>query len=195
MSSQQEGRPVDPIELGHGKTELETFLEPTCPYSKRTFEKLPALVEAAGADRLTVRIRFVSQPWHLYSGVVTRAILAASATEGGKDVALRAMAGIYRHREEFEFENHCSGPSMTRTPADLLKQISELAGVDLSGAFCWKTVDQALRWHVKYSRQNGVHVSPSFAVNRIIEPAMSSGQTIEEWLQILRLPAPAAASR
>ena len=187
MPSPEEAHPVAPIELGHGKTELEVFLEPTCPYSKRTFEKLQPLLDAAGADRLTIRVRFLSQPWHLYSGVVTRAILAASATAGGKATALKAMAGIYRLREEFEFEGHCSGANMQRTPSDILKHISELAAVDLTAAFCWKSVDQALRWHVKYCRQTGVHVSPTFAVNRIIEPSMSSGQTIEEWLQILHL--------
>jgi hypothetical protein len=41
-----------------------------------------------------------------------------------------------------------------------------------------------------------VHVSPTFAVNRIIEPAMSSGQTVEEWLEVLHLSrATAAANR
>jgi hypothetical protein len=124
---------------------------------------------------------------------VTRAILAASATEGGKEAALGAMAGIYRHREEFEFDDHCSGANMARTPADILRHVSELAGVDLTAAFCWKSVDRALRWHVKYCRQNGVHVSPSFAVNRILEPSMSSGQTVAEWLKVLQLSRPAPA--
>jgi hypothetical protein len=193
MTSPDEIHPVAPIELGHGKTEFEVFLEPTCPFSKRAFQKFQPLLDAAGADRLTIRIRFLSQPWHLYSGVVTRAILAASATEGGKEAALSAMAGIYRHREEFEFDDHCSGANMHRTPADILRQVAELAGVDLTAAFCWKSVDRALRWHVKYCRQNGVHVSPSFAVNRILEPSMSSGQTVEEWLEVLHLSRPAAA--
>ena len=76
MSTSPDTRPVAPLSLGHGPTEVEFFLEPTCPYSKRTFEKLPALVAALGEDKVTVRIRFNSQPWHLYSGVVTRAILA-----------------------------------------------------------------------------------------------------------------------
>jgi hypothetical protein len=44
-----------------------------------------------------------------------------------------------------------------------------------------KSVDLALRWHTKYCRQNGVHVSPTFAVNRVINNAMSSGQSVEEW--------------
>jgi hypothetical protein len=194
MTSPDEIHPVHPIELGHGKTEFEVFLEPTGPFSKRAFEKFQPLLDAAGADRLTIRVRFLSQPWHLYSGVVTRAILAASATKGGKEAAFRAMAGIYRHREEFEFDDHCSGANMDRTPADILRHVSELAGIDLTAAFCWKSVDQALRWHAKYCRQNGVHVSPSFAVNRIREPSMSSGQTVEEWLDILRVPRPYAAS-
>jgi len=193
MTSPDESHPVAPIELGHGKTELEVFLEPTCPYSKRTFEKFQPLLDAAGADRLTIRVRFLSQPWHLYSGVVTRAILAASATAGGREAALRAMAGIYRHREEFEFDGHCSGANMHRTPADILRHVSELASVDLTAPFCWKSVDKALRWHVKYCRQNGVHISPSFAVNRILEPSMSSGQTVEEWLEVLGLARAAAA--
>ena len=187
MTSPDDNHPVAPIELGHGKTELEVFLEPTCPFSKRAFAKFQPLLDAAGADRLTIRVRFLSQPWHLYSGVVTRAILAASATEGGTEAALTAMAGIYQHREEFEFDDHCSGASMHRTPAEILRHVSELAGIDLTAAFCWKSVDRALRWHVKYSRQNGVHVSPSFAVNRILEPSMGSGQTVEEWLEALPL--------
>ena len=176
---------VTPLTLGHGETELEAFLEPTCPYSKRVYAKLKPLVDAVGADALTVRIRFVSQPWHLFSGIVTRAILAASTTEDGRETALRAMAGIYQNREDFEFEHHHSGPNMDRTPNDIINAVSDLAGVDLSQAWKLDSVGRALRWHVKYARQNGVHVSPSFAVNRIVEPAMSSGQSVEEWREYI----------
>jgi hypothetical protein len=185
MTAHDDSRPVPPLTLGHGPAELEAFLEPTCPYSKRAFEKFPALVEAAGADRLTIRIRFLSQPWHLYSGVVTRAILAAAALRGA-DVALNVMAGIYKDREAFEFDGHCRGENMDRTPADILGAISSLAGEDLTAAFCWKSVDRALRWNVRYGRQMGVHSSPSFAIARMVEPQMSSGQSVEEWLALLR---------
>lgn len=186
MTPTDDTHPVAPLELGHGKTVLEMFLEPTCPHSKRAFEKLEPLLAAVGEDRLTVKIRFHSQPWHLYSPVVTKSILAASATEGGKATALRAMAGIYRNRDDFEFEDHCSGANMNRTPTDIRNAISELAGVDLAEAFCFKSVDRALRWHTKFSRQNGIHVSPTFAINGIVEPAMQSGQTVEEWTELLR---------
>lgn len=178
---------VDPLDIGQGATELEIFLEPTCPFSKRAFEKLRPLLDSVGEDRLTIRIRFVSQPWHLFSGIVTRGILAASATEGGRTAALEVMNGIYQRREEFEFEHHHSGANMDRTPRQILADISALAGTDLSDAWKLKSVDRALRWHTKYSRQNGVHESPTFSVNRIINPSMSSGQTIEEWRKHLDL--------
>lgn len=187
MTASQDARSPEPIELGRGKTELEIFLEPTCPFSKRAFGKLQPLVDCVGEEELTVKIRFVSQPWHLFSGVVTRCILAASATEGGKQAGLAAMNAVYEHREEFEFENHCSGPNMERTPAQIIAHLSDLVGIDLSEPFKYKSVDQALRWHTKYSRQTGVHVSPSFAVNRLINGAMSSGQSVEEWAKELGL--------
>jgi hypothetical protein len=185
MTSHDTHRPA-PLELGHGKTELEIFLEPTCPYSKRAFAKLPELIDKVGDDKLTIKIRFVSQPWHLFSGIVTRAILAASATEGGKEAAFRAMTGIYARREDFEFEDHSHGPNMNRTPAEILAEVSKLAGTDLSAAFRLKSVDQALRWHARYVRQNGVHESPTFAINGIIERNMSSGQSVEEWAELLK---------
>ena len=176
-----------PLELGHGTTELEVFLEPTCPFSKLAFGKLAPLLDRVGHERLTIQIRFVSQPWHLFSGIVTRTILAASATAGGRDLALTAMRAVYDRREEFEFEDHSSGPNMDRTPHQIIAQISELVGTDLSEAFRYPTVGAALRWHTRYARQNGVHVSPTFLVNRIVNTNMSSGQAIEDWAKEMGL--------
>jgi hypothetical protein len=172
--------------MGRGPAELEAFVEATCPHSKRAFGKFRPLLDAVGEDRLIIKIRFVSQPWHLFSPVVTRAILAASATEGGVATALRAMAGVYANREDFEFEDHSAGPNMDRTPAEIIRAVGELAGVDLSEAFRLKSVDRAMRWHARYYRQNGIHESPTFMVNRLVEPKMNSRQTIEEWSELLR---------
>ena len=182
--AQSSDAPLAPVAIGHGGTELEMFLEPTCPYSKRAFEKAPALLSAVGEDKLTIVFRFVSQPWHLFSGIVTRAILAASAA-GGTPAALKAMAGVYARREDFEFEDHSHGPNMDHTPNQILADIAAITGLDLSAAFRLNSVGNALRWNTKYHRQNGVHVSPTFSIDRIIEPNMSSGQTIEEWAALI----------
>jgi hypothetical protein len=96
------------------------------------------------------------------------------------------MEGVYANREDFEFENHSSGPNMDRTPAEIIRAVGELAGVDLSEAFRLDSVDRAMRWHARYYRQNGIHESPTFMINRLVEPKMSSRQTIEEWSELLR---------
>ena len=186
MAAPSSAYPLPTLALGHGPLEFEVFVEPTCPHSKRAFEKFRPLLAAIGEDRLTIKIRFVSQPWHLFSGVVTRSILAASATAGGVPAAFRAMEGIYEHRENFEFEKHSSGPNMNRTPADIIREVGQHAGIDVAQAFRLDSVDRAMRWHARYYRQNGVHSSPTFMVGGLVEPAMSSGQTIEEWTEFLR---------
>ena len=75
---------ADPLVWGHGPRVFEVFLEPTCPFSIRVFGKLEDLLDKAGEDRITVKVRLHSQPWHMYSGVIVRCILAASTLEGGK---------------------------------------------------------------------------------------------------------------
>ncbi len=178
---------INQIQLGSGELELEIFLEPTCPFSKRAFAKLQPLLSAVGESELTIKIRFLSQPWHLFSAVVTRCILAATATEGGQEVGLRVMQVVFENREDFVCQDHCTGPNLNRSPADIVDHISQLSGIDLSEAFKLDSVTRAVKWHTKYARQNGVHSSPSFAINGLVNDAMGSGQSIEEWAQLLGL--------
>lgn len=69
---------ADPFVWGHGPRVFEMFLEPTCPFSAKAFGKLDELFAQAGEDRVTDKIRLQSQPWHLFSGIIVRCILAAS---------------------------------------------------------------------------------------------------------------------
>src|ERR1051326_7506519 len=103
---------ADPLEWGSGPRSFEVFLEPTCPFSVRAFGKLGDLLDQAGTDRITVKLRLQSQPWHMYSGVIVRCILAASTLESGKAAAQSVMAAVAAHREEFEFERHQIGPNL-----------------------------------------------------------------------------------
>jgi len=73
---------ADPLVWGHEPRIFEVFLEPTCPFSVKTFGKLDDLLDQAGEDRITGKPHLQSQPWHMYSGVIVRCILAASTLEG-----------------------------------------------------------------------------------------------------------------
>ena len=176
---------ADALEWGHGKRIFEVFLEPTCPFSVKTFNKLDTLLEQAGADRITVKIRLQSQPWHMFSGVIVRGILAASTLPGGKDAAKAVMKAVGDHREEFEFEHHAGGPNLDATPNDIIARIEAYSGLDLREAFALPGLDREIKWHCKYSRQNGIHVSPTFMIDGLIQPSMSSGDEVADWVKAL----------
>ena len=172
---------ADPLVWGHGPRVLDMFLEPTCPYSVKAFGKIDALLAEAGEDRVAVRIRLQSQPWHLFSGVVVRCILAASTLDGGKESAKAVMAAVAAHREEFEFERHCAGPNLDATPNVILARIEAYSGFRLAEAFAIPDLDREIKRHCRYARQNGIHVSPTFMIDGLVQADMSSGDAVSAW--------------
>jgi protein-disulfide isomerase len=173
---------ADPLTWGHGPRVFEMFLEPTCPFSVKAFGKLDQTLADAGEDRITIKIRLQSQPWHMYSGVITRCILAASTLPAGKLAAKAVMAAVAAHREEFEFTRHCGGPNMDASPNDIIARIEAYSGVKLVDAFAIPTLDREVKWHSKYARQNGIHVSPTFMVDGLVQSDMSSGDAVSDWV-------------
>lgn len=174
---------AEPLSWGHGPRIFEVFLEPTCPFSVRAFNKLDALLAQAGEDRITIRIRLQSQPWHMFSGVLVRCILAASTLAGGRETARRVMAAIGAHREEFEFAHHAGGPNMDVTPNELIERLERYSGIKLKEAFAIPDLDREIKWHCKYARQNGIHVSPTFMIDGLVQTDMSSGDDVEAWVK------------
>lgn len=171
-----------PLTWGHGPHVFEMFLEPTCPFSVRAFGKLDELLQLAGEDRITVKLRLQSQPWHMYSGVLVRCILAASTLVQGRDAARAVMTAIAAHREEFEFDHHCGGSNLDVTPRELIQKLEAYSGVRLAAAFAIPDLDREVKWHAKYARQNGIHVSPTFMVDGLVQPTMGSGDAVADWV-------------
>jgi glutaredoxin len=175
-----------PLIWGAGPRHFEVFLEPTCPFSVKTFNKLDDFLTQAGEDNVRLQIWLHSQPWHLFSGVVIRAIIAASTLDGGKQTAKRVMAAVAAHREEFVFDHHCSGPNRDATPNDILKRLEDYSGLTLTPAFDIPDLDSVTKRHAKYARQNGIHGSPTFMVDGLIDPAMGSGDDVSGWAKRFR---------
>lgn len=174
---------ADVLVWGHGPEIFEVFLEPTCPFSVRAFNKFDALLAHAGEENITLKIRLQSQPWHLYSGLIVRYILAAACES--KEAAKKVMQAVADHREEFEFTDHCTGPNRDATPNQILARLKEVSGVDASAAFDQPDLQNTIKWHCKYARQNGIHVSPTFMVNGLVQPEISSGDDIAHWASFL----------
>ncbi|MBV8753783.1 MAG: thioredoxin [Hyphomicrobiales bacterium] len=172
---------AEPLAWGRGPRQFEMFLEPTCPFSVRAFGKLDETLAAAGPDNVTIKIRLISQPWHMYSGVIVRCVLAASTLPAGKEAAKAVLAAVAAHREEFEFTRRCSGPNMDATPNNIIARLENYSGLKLSDAFAIPNLDREIKWHTKYVRQNGIHVSPTFMIDGMVQPDMSSGDKVSDW--------------
>ena len=176
---------VDDLVWGTGPKVFEVFLEPTCPYSGKTFGKLDQLLAEAGDDKITLKIRLHSQPWHMFSGVIVRCVLAAATLPAGKEAAKAALAAVVAHREEFEFEHLATGPNRDATPNDIIRRIEAYSGLKLMYAFDRPDLDKPIRWQTRYARQNGIHVSPSFMIDGIVQSDMSSGDAVADWVKRL----------
>lgn len=172
---------ADPLHWGHGPHVFEAFLEPTCPFSVKAFNKLDDLLAQAGADHATIKIRLQSQPWHMYSGVLVRCIMAASTLPEGREAAKRVMAAIGAHRDDYEFEHHAGGANMDVTPSQLITRLEQHSGVPIRDAFAIPDLDREIRWHCRYARQNGIHVSPTFMIDGLVQPDLGSGDPVAKW--------------
>jgi protein-disulfide isomerase len=179
---------ADPMTWGRGPRIFEVFLEPTCPFSAKAFGKLDETLATAGEDRITIKIRLQSQPWHMYSAVIVRCILAASTLPEGKDAAKTVLATVAAHGEEFEFTRHCSGQNMDATPREIIARIEAYSGLQLTDAFAIPDLDREIKWHSKYARQNGIHSSPTFMVEGLVRSDMSSGDAVSDWVARLLAP-------
>jgi hypothetical protein len=175
---------ADPLAWGHGPYLFEMFREPTCPFSARALGKLDETLARAGEDKITVKIRLQSQPSHRYSGVVVRCIVAASIAglQGGGQIGHGDVAA---QREAFEFTSHCGGPNMDATPRDIIAWNEAYGGLQLAAAFAIPNLDRDVKWHSKYARQNGIHTSPTFMVDGSVQPDMSNGDAVSDWVSRL----------
>jgi hypothetical protein len=174
--------PLDPLVWGHGPRSLEVFLEPTCPFSGRALGKLDELLQRAGPERLTITLRLNPQPWHVFTPVLSRAVLAASATAGGRAAARAVLSALAAHRAEFEPDQHSQGPLLDRSPAQLLDRLEALSGVALRATFADPALTTELKRQARYARQNGIHTTPTFMVDGLVQADMGSGDEVSAWL-------------
>ena len=185
MSREEMMKPADLI-WGYGPQKVTFFLEPTCPFSVRASRKLMPFLAHVGEDTLTLQLCLHSQPWHLFSGVLTRCILAAATLPDGRDRAWQTLRAIGDHREEFEFSHHCEGLNMQTTPDELIARLEVYTHLNLAVPFRLPGVTDAMKAHTRHAREHGIHVSPTVMLDGRVDDRFQSGQTVEEWAALLK---------
>ena len=55
----------------------------------------------------------------------------------------------------------------------------------LAEAFAIPDLDREVKWHAKYGRQNGIHVSPTFMIDGRVGADISSVDAVTVWVSRL----------
>jgi hypothetical protein len=79
-----------------------------------------------------------------------------------------------------------AGGTFDATPNDIIRRIERYSGVKLAEAFAIPDLDREVKWHCKYARQNGIHVSPTFMIDGLVQADMSSGDRVADWVSRLQ---------
>ncbi|KAF0450148.1 thioredoxin-like protein [Gigaspora margarita] len=180
---------------------LEIYLDYVCPFSAKIFTRLRnevfPFIEKEYPGKIQFLFRQQVQPWHPCSSIVHEAALAVERIDKSK--FLDFSAKLYEVQKEYFDE---SVQNLTRSQinnslakhanlcgisSDQFVSLIEIPAVsnpsEARNAGNKLTAD--LKWHIKLSRQNGIHVSPTVLFDGIIDDTVSSSWTLAQWQEWL----------
>jgi hypothetical protein len=129
--------------------------------------------DSQNGDRITVQwLGTVCHCWKPREGRTL--MLRPTTSSGGSHHS--AIAGNWKPR---------GGPNLDATPNDIIRRIECYSGVKLAEAFAIPDLDREVKWHCRYARQNGIHVSPTFMIDELVQTDMSSGDPVADWVSRL----------
>ncbi|CDO73815.1 hypothetical protein BN946_scf185015.g144 [Trametes cinnabarina] len=178
---------------------LDIFLDYVCPFSAKLALAIDGVLKplfAPGgkyAGKVKVIFRNQVQPWHGSSTFVHEAGLAV-ARVAPEQFWTFSLALFANQREYYDI------PVSTLTPTQIREKLAELVsesiGEDKAAPFkdllTLKStpnggvdVTDDLKYTIKFSRQNGIHVSPTVLWDGLIANEISSSWGEKEWTEFL----------
>ncbi|KAJ3316570.1 hypothetical protein HDV06_003226 [Boothiomyces sp. JEL0866] len=177
------------------KNVLEVYLDYVCPYSRKTFDKInQIIVPYLKTTDLQIEITFRSQvqPWHPQSTLVHEASLAVEKLAPEKFLEYSKV--LFDNQESF-FDTAVDSKTRNEIYGELAdlaspfvnkEEFLNLLRIDTSTKHNnGNQVTAEFKRHLKISRHNHVHVSPTWIINGIINDDISSSWTLDEWKKVL----------
>lgn len=176
---------------------LDIFLDYVCPYSAKLSLAIDSVLKpffAPGGKyggKVKVIFRNQVQPWHGSSTFVHEAGIAVARVAPEKfwdfSLALFKAQGEY-----FDI------PSSTATPIQIRQKLAGLASTVIGNTEGFSDllklkstpnggvdVTEDLKYTIKFSRQNGIHVSPTVLWDGLVANEISSSWGEKEWTEFL----------
>lgn len=172
---------------------VDLFLDFVCPYCDRLWSTV--VVNNDLPNKYKSHVEFIFrhqiQPWHIQSSVVHAVIMVVAREQPSR--LFDAITAIFKRQREL-FDEHMEDKSQIEMYEKVLSILNEETQIQLdknlfrinqteSNAGNAMTVD--LKYHIKYARKHGVHMSPTVFVDGLEEPAIDSKWTVEQWTAYL----------
>lgn len=185
--------------LGKGPVSIDIYLDYVCRFSNILYKKLRTEIYPEVEKQFPGQFQFVFkhqiQPWHPSSTLVHEAALAVGLLAPEKFWAF--SDALFAASPEY-YDEPVYNESRPETYKRLAKLAHESAGVDeakflellaIAPSEIPKNAANALQKDVKYfvreSRQNGIHVSPTVLINGIVDNSFESSTPTETWVKKL----------
>ncbi|KIO12346.1 hypothetical protein M404DRAFT_124552 [Pisolithus tinctorius Marx 270] len=179
---------------------LDIFLDYVCPFSAkmaRTIHTvLKPLVESGGKydGKVKIIMRLQVQPWHATSTYTHEAGLAVLRVAPGHFWKFSRV--LFDRQEEFfdipvsnltplQIREKLAEVAASVIPADRVNDFKELLKNRPGHPNGGIAVTDDLKYTIKFSRQNGVHVSPTALWDGLIANEISSSWGENEWTEFL----------
>mmetsp|Transcript_38212 Transcript_38212/g.107996 ORF Transcript_38212/g.107996 Transcript_38212/m.107996 type:complete len:205 (-) Transcript_38212:155-769(-) len=179
------------------QVQLSCFLDFTCPFSFKQYKTLREMVYPKYASKGFCFIFYnMVQPWHPQSTTLHEASIAVGK-DGGDEAFFKFADALFAAAESEFFDSVAFDAPRSQlierldklasacgaaAPSAVKKAISMLEGTGLKNPGTGTTQD--LKWYVKFSRQNGIHVSPTTMLNGMVFDS-SSSWGLAEWVETL----------
>ncbi|EIW61601.1 uncharacterized protein TRAVEDRAFT_35090 [Trametes versicolor FP-101664 SS1] len=178
---------------------LDVFLDYVCPFSAKIALAIDSVLKPLFAPggkydgKVKVIFRNQVQPWHASSTFVHEAGLAV-ARVAPEEFWKFSLALFASQRDYFDI------PTSTLTPTEIREKLTTLVAESVSedkaapfkDLVTLKTtpnggvdVTEDLKYTIKFSRQNGIHVSPTVLWDGLIANEISSSWGEREWTEFL----------
>jgi protein-disulfide isomerase len=136
-------------------------------------------------DQIQCIVRHQIQPWHPQSTLLHEASLAVERLSPSEFIPFFTRV----------FENqglYTDDQVQNKTRPEIYAQLAQhlptsIASTDFEGLLALapnnygNAMTPDLKWHLRYARQLGVHVSPTVYWNGLEEKSISSGWTLDQW--------------
>ncbi|KAJ3097705.1 hypothetical protein HDU97_004589 [Phlyctochytrium planicorne] len=178
-----------------GVNVLEAYYDFTCPYSKKSFNRVVKEVipyaEATYPGKFSFLFRHQIQPWHPQSTLLHEVAIAVHKLRPEKFIPF--AAALFEASEQY-YDDKTYEKSRLEIYGELAQLAEASVGVPAADVLnllrrrivegehnTGNEVTNTLKLHIKQGRLSGIHVSPTVKYNGLVDDSISSGWDLERW--------------